>query len=179
MRRTSPRRFAPLARLCVATVVSLVLASVPKLGDTRESFDQIVGVGERGEELGGVRPWQLPATHVLQLEGVGFAAARKRWGLHKGRNPPYIDKWQREVLENLGLVWWVVQDSRPTSRTVRTRGLMSRAEPLHNRCALECFALVKSSALLTDEQMLADYEQHRADAMWTQAPNCGKIARNP
>jgi hypothetical protein len=46
MRRTSPRRFAPLARLCVATVVSLVLASVPKLGDTRESFDQIVGVGE-------------------------------------------------------------------------------------------------------------------------------------
>jgi hypothetical protein len=70
----------------------LVLASVPKLGDTRESFDQIVGVGERGEELGGVRPWQLPATHetpaewvyVLQLEGDGFAATRKRWGLRKG-----------------------------------------------------------------------------------------------
>ena len=38
MRRTSPRRFAPLATLCVATVVSLVLASVPKLGDTEQSF---------------------------------------------------------------------------------------------------------------------------------------------
>ena len=50
------------------------------------------------------------------------------------------------------------------------RGLMSRAEPLHNRCGLECFALVKSSALLTNEEMLADYEQHRADAMRTQAP---------
>ena len=38
MRRTSPRRFVPLAALCVATVVSLVLAAVTKLGDTRESY---------------------------------------------------------------------------------------------------------------------------------------------
>ena len=38
MRRTSPRRFAPLATLCAATVASLVLGAVPKLGDTEESF---------------------------------------------------------------------------------------------------------------------------------------------
>ena len=42
MRRTSPRRFAPLAALCVATVVSLVLGAVTKLSDTEQSFDQIV-----------------------------------------------------------------------------------------------------------------------------------------
>ena len=128
MRRTSPRRFAPLATLCAATVASLVLAAVTKLGDTEQSFSEIVGVGERGEELGGVRPWRMPATedkdaewvYVLQLEGDGFAAARRRWGLRTDTNYPYIDKRQREVLENLGLVRWVVKDSRTTSRTVRT-----------------------------------------------------------
>ena len=128
MRRASPRRFAPLATLCAATVASFVAASVLKLGDTEQSFSEIVGAGERGEELSGVRPWRLPASdeedaewvYVLQLEGDGFATARKRWGLRKGNNPPYIDKRQREALENLGLVRWVVQDSRPASRTVRT-----------------------------------------------------------
>ena len=43
MRRTSPRRFAPLATLCAATVASLVLAAVTKLGDTEQSFSEIVG----------------------------------------------------------------------------------------------------------------------------------------
>ena len=47
MRRTSPRRFAPLATLCAATVASLVLAAVTKLGDTEQSFSEIVGVVER------------------------------------------------------------------------------------------------------------------------------------
>ena len=94
MRRTSPRRFAPLAALCVATVVSLVPGAVTKLSDTEQSFDQIVSSGERGEELSGIRPWRLPATEeedaewvcVLQLEGDGFAAARRRWGLRTDTN---------------------------------------------------------------------------------------------
>ena len=128
MRRTSPRRFVPLATLCAATVASLVLAAVTKLGDTEQSFSEIVGVGERGEELRGVRPWRMPATedkdaewvYVLQLEGDGFAAAWRRWGLRTDTNYPYIDKRQREVLENLGLVRWFVKDSRTASRTVRT-----------------------------------------------------------
>ena len=59
MRRTSPRRFVPLATLCAATVVGFVLAAVTKLGDTEESFADIVAAGERGEELSGVRPWRL------------------------------------------------------------------------------------------------------------------------
>ena len=49
-------------------------------------------------------------------------------------------------------------------------GLTSKAKPLHNVCALECFAHVKSSAHLSNEQMLADYEQHEKDAMREKAP---------
>jgi ribosomal protein L3 len=41
---------------------------------------------ENGEELSGVRPYTLEVdgddewVYVLQLEGAGFAEARKRWG---------------------------------------------------------------------------------------------------
>ena len=70
MRRTSPRRFAPLATLCAATVASFVAASVLKLGDTEQSFSEIVGAGERGEELSGVRPWRLPASEEEDAEWV-------------------------------------------------------------------------------------------------------------
>ena len=58
MRRTSPRRFVPLAALCVATVVSLVLAAVTKLGDTEQSFSEIVGVGERRRAVARVSRWR-------------------------------------------------------------------------------------------------------------------------
>ena len=65
MRRTSPRRFVPLATLCAATVVGFVLAAVTKLGDTEESFADIVAAGERGEELSVVLPW-----HTLRSRPV-------------------------------------------------------------------------------------------------------------
>jgi hypothetical protein len=95
---------------CVLFALGLPPRPLKKLAE-EQSFAQIVAAGGRGEELGGVKPWKLRSSaewvYVLQLEGDGFKAARKRWGLGSDRNPPFVPRSEHEALERLGHVRWL------------------------------------------------------------------------